>query len=313
MSVDTHTYDGGPIVPGSPLARALDGGAAPRLSAGFADRVLAAAEARPAALPELRRRPGRWSRWQIGRRLVFGLAGGVVLASAAAATGLLQQLAIPVPSAKTVWASLGGAAEAAPSTRPRPAAKAAAVEPPVQAQPVGIDGPIDTPEELGEAFRRVDAVREKRREVRRAAIDQRIADELARRRAAGLPEPTPEQLAAMRERIEAAQARRQQVADAAVKARREELRKRLESGEALTRRDLMQPLRPRSPLPPGSETFERLRGMPPAERRAALRAMTPEERSAVAEEYRARRAAAMAPPTEVVPVPSPAPEPTPTD
>ena len=47
--------DSSPITPGSPLARALDDFAVPELSAGFADKVLAAAEARPAPLPELRR------------------------------------------------------------------------------------------------------------------------------------------------------------------------------------------------------------------------------------------------------------------
>jgi hypothetical protein len=51
MSVNENPDPGAPIVPGSPLARVLDGYRAPELPAGFADRVLAAAEARPAPLP----------------------------------------------------------------------------------------------------------------------------------------------------------------------------------------------------------------------------------------------------------------------
>jgi hypothetical protein len=314
MSIETRLQDSGPILPGSPLARALEGGVPPALSAGFADRVLAAAEQRPlrslTPLPALRRAPGRWSAWRTGRRLAVGLAGVVALASAAAATGLLQQFALPLPSAGTVWASLAGTAKAAPATKRVAAAPEAAASPVAAPEPVGIVGPIDTPEELGEAFRRVDAVRDKRREVRRAFIEQRIADELARRRAAGLPEPTPEQLAAVRTRIEEAQARREQAVDTAVKARREELARRVAAGEAITGRDAIRPLQPRADVPKGSEAFEKLRGMPPAERRAALRAMSPEERAAIVGEYRARRAARAAP---AVQEPQPADEPSASD
>ncbi|MFO6448832.1 hypothetical protein ACLBKU_16990 [Erythrobacter sp. NE805] len=308
MTIKTLDQDGGPIRPDTPLARALEGGAPPGLSAGFADRVVAAAEIRAAPLPELRRRPGRWPGWRTGRRLAFGLAGVVALGSAAAATGLFQQLALPLPAAETVWASLGASAKAAPAGGADVAVPAPAPTPAAAPGPVGIAGPIDTPEELGEAFRRVDTMRDKRRELRRAWIEQRIADELARRRAAGLPEPTPEQLAAVRARIEAAQARREQAVDAQVKQRREELQRRLEAGEALTRRDL---LRPAIELPPGSEAFEALRRMPPRERREALRAMPPEQRAAILAEYRARREARLAPPPAPTPAVEPAPEGTP--
>ncbi len=305
MSIETQAHDGGPILPGTPLARALGEGAVPPLSPGFADRVIAAAEApRPAPLPVSRRRSGRWSGWRTGQRLAVGAAGVVALASAAAATGLLQQLAIPVPSARIVWASIAGTAKAAPAAAPVPAAPPLVAEEPAAPEPVGIAGPIDTPEELGEAFRRVDAVREKRREMRRALVDQRIADEIARRRAAGRPEPTPEQLAQVRARIEEAQARRDEAVAAKVQERRAELEKRVAAGEPLTRRDMLRPLTPRPDQPPGSEALENLRRMAPRERREALRAMSPEERARIAEEYRARRAMA-----QPAPAPSASPSP----
>jgi len=57
MSVNEPDHNAAPIVPGSPLARVLDTYAAPELSAGFADRVLAAAETRAGPLPRLRRPP----------------------------------------------------------------------------------------------------------------------------------------------------------------------------------------------------------------------------------------------------------------
>ncbi|MBA4052655.1 MAG: hypothetical protein C0472_12425, partial [Erythrobacter sp.] len=107
MSVNEPDRGSGPIAPGSPLARVLDGYGTPDLPAGFADRVLAAAETRAPPLPELRR-PARSRRWRIGQRLAIGVASFGALATAAAATGVLEQLAIPVPSAKTVWASLTG-------------------------------------------------------------------------------------------------------------------------------------------------------------------------------------------------------------
>lgn len=282
MSVDSNPRDGGPILPGSPLARALDSAAPPRLPAGFADRVVAAAEARPVPLPRLRRGLG----WRTGRRVALGLAGVVALASAAAATGLLQQLALPVPSAGTVWASVTGSAKAAPA---KPAPPVAAATPTAPARAV-IEGPIDTPAELAEAFRRVDAMREDRRAERRRIIDQRIASEIERRRAAGLRVPTAEEEARLRERIAAAEARREQRVDQRIAARREALQRRVEAGEAITRA-----------LPQGSAEFERLRRLPPLERRAALQAMPPEQRRAIVEEFRALRAAAGSPAPQASP------------
>lgn len=300
MTTNPQFEDEGPILPGSPLARALGSATPPRLSPGFADRVVAAAEARPAPLPQLR----RTVRWRAGRRLAVGLAGVVALASAAAATGLLQQVVPSVPSAKAVWASLTGPAKAAPAPR-----RAPALQPTPAAEPTGIaiTGPINTPEELGEAFRRVEQLRDTRREVRRMAIERRIADALAQRKAAGLPDPTPAELAALRERIAAREAQRDAAVDARVEVRRKALERRVENGEALTRKDFVRPLRPGEVLPQGDESLERLKGMTPAERREAVRTMPPSERAALREELRARRAARRAPQPQAEPQPAPSP------
>lgn len=297
MTSDAQHQDDGPILPGSSLARALDGAHAPRLSPGFADRVLAAAKARPAPLPA----PRRTARWRTGRRLAFGLTGVVALASAAAATGLLQQVVPSMPSPKAMWASLTGPARPAPAPRPAPAhTQAPAAEP----SGLAITGPIDTPEELGEVFRRVDQLRDTRREVRRTLLERRLADALAQRKASGLPDPSPAELAALRERLAALEARREAAVDARAEVRRNAFEQRVEKGEAVTRRDFVRPLRPGEALPGGVETFERLRAMSPAERREAVRAMSPSERAALREELRARRAAGSAPQPEAAPSPS---------
>lgn len=295
-SVNEQGRGGDRIVAGSPLARALGRDAVPPLLPDFADRVIAAAEARTAPLHALRRRPSRWSGWKAGRRFAVGITGVFMLASAAAATGLLQQLALPMPSAKAVWASITGTAQAAPAAPPAPVA----AETPRTLAKVEIDGPIDTPPELDEAFRRVDEVRQSRRAERAGIIDQRIASEIERRRAAGLWVPTPQEEKRLRERIAVAEARRQQLADERIAARRAAMQRKVESGQALTREDVGAPLRARQPFAEGSPDFEQLRQMSPQERRAALQAMPPEERRALVEEYRARR-------SEAVSAPSPSP------
>ncbi|TAD74292.1 MAG: hypothetical protein EAY70_11380 [Sphingomonadales bacterium] len=302
MSVNKQDQ-GAPILPGSSLARALDDFAVPGLSAGFADRVLAAAEARPAPLPELRRASGGRS-WRMGRRIVIGVASFGALATAAAATGLLQRLDLAVPSAGTVWASIAGPAAAAPA--PAPPASRPVTDIPATPSMVEIVGPIDTPEELGEAFRRIDEVRAGRREERRRMIDQRIEDAIERRRAAGLPDPSPEEEERFRQRVEAAQTRRQQVIDEQVKVRREQMQRKVESGEALTREEILRPLREDQRALQRSERIEKLRQMSPEQRREALRLLPPAERRALIEQYRAQRAAAEAAPT---PAPAEPPEP----
>jgi len=303
---------GAPITRGSPLARKLDDFAVPALSADFEARVLAAAEARPAPLPELRRPARSARRWRIGQRIAIGIASFGVLASAAAATGLLEQLNIPVPSAEKVWASITGkpaAAAAVPaSARPAPAAASTAS---AMRAPVEIIGPIDTPEELSEAFRRIDDVREGRYAARQQRIDQRIDAEIERRRAAGLRVPTPEEEARLRARIETAEARRKEQVDARVAARREEMARKVESGEALTRKDVLQPLREDAQALKREQQLRQLRRLPPAERREALRRLPPAERRALIEDFRARRAGGVA--TSAPATSDPAPEASPAE
>ena len=291
MSVN-DARQGDPITPGSPLARALDGYTVPNLSSGFADRVLAAAAAAPAPLPPLRRPRSAGRGWRVGQRLAIGIVSFGALATAAAATGLLERFDIPVPSAGTVWASITGKAPAAAAApAPMVAAARPAAEEVIALAPVQIVGPVDTPEELGEAFRRIDEVREGRFSARRALADQRIDSAIERRRAAGLPLPTAEQEAAFREKLATAQERRQQRADERIAAQREEMARKVESGEALTREDILRPLREEAKALERSERIDRLRRMSPAQRRDALRRLPPTERRALIEQFRAGRAA----------------------
>jgi hypothetical protein len=126
--------------------------------------------------------------------------------------------------------------------------------------------------------------------MRRQAIEQRIAREKERRAAAGLPLPTPEQEARIRQRIDAAEARRNSVIEQRVEQRREQMRERVEAGEALTREDIVRPLREDQRALERRERMERLRRMNPDERRAALRNLPPEERRALMETWQKRRA-----------------------
>lgn len=313
MSVN-EAKQGDPITPGSPLARALDGYAVPGLSAGFADRVLAAAEGAAAPLPPLRRRASNGRGWRLGRGIAIGVVSFGALASAAAATGLLQQFDIPVPSAEKVWARLTGSQPAAAAAAaPVVAAATPKSDAPAALAPVQITGPIDTPEELAEAFRRIDEVREGRFAARRALADQRIDGALERRRAAGLPLPTAEQEAAFRDKVEAVQARRQQLADERIAARRDEMQRKVESGEALTREDILRPLRDDARALERGERIERLRRMSPVQRREALRRLPPEERRALIEQYRAGRAAEVPPAIPPAPASEPAGDPSPAE
>lgn len=282
---------GGPILPGSPLARALDDYAVPPLSAGFADRVLAAAETRSRPLPELRRpATGGGRGWRVGRRIAVAALGFGALASAAAATGLLERFDIPVPSPEKVWASLTGKEQVAAVPLPAPASVIPADPASASLTPVAIEGPVDTPEELAEVFRRIDEVRQGRIEARRAEIDQRIDAQInraiERRRAAGLPVPTPEEEASLRERIAAERVRREQATAERIAARREELRQRVENGEALTRKDVVQGSKQDPAVRDRRQRLQQLRQMSPEARRELLRQLPPEERRALTQEYR---------------------------
>jgi hypothetical protein len=123
-------------------------------------------------------------------------------------------------------------------------------------------------------------------------IDQRIAREIERRKAAGLPLPTPEEEARLRQRIDAAQARREQIVTERIEARRTELEGKVANGEALTRDDIVRPLREDQRALERRERLEQLRQMTPEQRREAFRRLPPEQRRALVEEYRVRRAGA---------------------
>lgn len=289
-----HANPGNRILSGSPLAQALDDYAVPNLGAGFAERVLSAADTRAAPLPELRRKGGGGSRRRLGRRITIAALGFGALASAAAATGLLERFDIPVPSPEKVWTSLTG--KEAPSTAMPAASTPANLAIPMPA-PVVIVGPIDTPEELGEAFRRIDEVRKGRIEARRKLINQRVDHAIERRRAAGLPVPTAEQEARLRQRIDDAQDLRQQRADERITVRRDELERKVENGEALTREDFIRPTRDDPATAACRERLRQLQKMTPQQRRESLRRVPPEQRRALIEEYRARQNASAAPPT----------------
>ncbi|MBA4043577.1 MAG: hypothetical protein C0471_04035 [Erythrobacter sp.] len=268
------------IRPGSPLARVLDDYPVPPLSAGFADRVMAAAEARAPALPPLRRTAAVRG-WRTGRRFAIAMVSFGALATAAAATGVLERVGLPVPSAETVWANLtGGEAPATAAPAPAKPAVATAAAP---FTPVVIEGPIDTPEELSEAFRRIDEVRQGRSEARRQLVDQRIDRAIERRQAAGLPVPDAEQEARLRQRIDDLLAQREARAGERIEARREELRQRVDNGEALTRESIVPNRQAGVGLLPGGK---RIRDLSPQERRELLRSLPPEQRRALTEEYR---------------------------
>jgi hypothetical protein len=288
MSASEHD-ERAPIAPGSPLARALDDFAVPALPAGFADKVLAAAEIRSAPLPPLRRSGGGSLGWRLGRRIAIGMVGFGALATAAAATGLLERFDVPVPSPQKVWASITGKpVETVPAT-----AAAPVVHPPdpapTEMAPVRIEGPIDTPQELAEAFRRIDEVRRGRMEARRQLLDERIAREKARRLAAGLPVPDAEEEARLRARIEETRTRREGLVEERIEARREALRTRIENGEALSREDIVRPLREDARALDRRARLERLRQMTPEQRREALRRLPPEQRRELMEAWRRQR------------------------
>lgn len=293
MSAVNHA-GGGPISPGSALGRALADDPVPPLAPDFAERVLAAASARapmPApALPPLRRaRPARG--WRTARRLALGGAAFAALACAAAATGLLERFDLPVPSPAQVWATLTRSEPPAarPAHAPAPPVPQTGSAAEERADGTVRAGPIDTPAELEEAFQQIDRAREERSARRRALMEQRIATELERRRAAGLPVPTPENEARLRERLDAARARREAISRQRIDLRRAELRERIENGEPLTREDLRPPRSEAAPASERGRLREEWLGLSPEERRARLRGLPLSERRALLRELMRNR------------------------
>ncbi|MDJ0642232.1 MAG: hypothetical protein QNJ15_05405 [Erythrobacter sp.] len=262
--------DNSQISPNSPLGRLLAADKAPNLPDDFADRVLARTGDRPAPLPESRTGGGGVRRWRSVRRLAIGGIVAGALATTAAATGLLGDLPISVPSVEKVWATITGREEPSEPAAPVQSQGSADLVPDEQ-EPVRLEGPIDSPKELEEAFRRVDEVRAKRTGTRRERVDRRIDNVIDRRREQGLRVPTPGQEERLRERIDRFRERRDERIDERLDTRRDELRERVESGEELTREDFIREQRDAVGRPVRGDRLERFREMSPEERRERLR------------------------------------------
>jgi hypothetical protein len=265
--------------PYDPALRALlDADRPPPLPADFAERVVAASARRAAVSSGVRRhRPG--GAWLRRHRFIVAAAASGLLASAAAATGALERVGIDLPPV-TQWAEQ--VAQSFAPSPPAPAPRSRTAGPPPAGPADGLagagggrvlTGPIDTPQELDTALARIDAQRQTRTDARRARVDGRIDEALARRRAAGLPAPNAEEEARLKQRLAQARERRDAQAQVRRETRREELRRRVEAGEAIT-----PPARdPAAPLANRPKLRERLEQLPP------------EERQAIRERWQARR------------------------
>ncbi|MEM6475322.1 MAG: hypothetical protein AAF687_04070 [Pseudomonadota bacterium] len=270
-----------PILRDTPLGQLLDKDVVPELSKGFADRVLVGTKDRAPPLPEPGRKPVVVKRWRSVRRLGIGVVAFGAVASAAAATGLLDDLPIEIPSAKQVWSALTGE-EAEPAPAPK------VIIPTKEAEPTSgadegpsrnpfFDGPISSPQQLEEAFKRVDDVRAGRKATREEFMDNRIDRMIERRRANGRPVPTPEQERRLRERIDQFRESREALTDEMIEKRRAALRERVENGDELTREEFIRGQRgDRSDPDRVRGPFEDLRNMTPRERRQILRQLRDE-------------------------------------
>ncbi|MEL6528519.1 MAG: hypothetical protein AAGK01_06310 [Pseudomonadota bacterium] len=259
-----------PISRDSALGRLLGADKAPALPKDFADRVVAQTADRAAPLPQARSGNGGVRRWRSGRRLAAGAVIFGALASTAAATGLLDDLPIALPSPEKVWATITGQSDASEPVDP-PIERTPAQNEPETIKPVKIEGPIDSPEELEEAFRRVDEVRTNRADTRRERIDRRLDNAIDRRREQGLPVPTPEQEQRLRDRIDRVRERREERVDQRLDERRDEMRERIENGEELSREDFIREQRDAVGRPGRRDRLERFRDMTPEQRRSRIR------------------------------------------
>jgi len=270
MSGDSFQFD-------TALEHALGQEPVPALPADFADRLIDATQNRTAPLPQAR--PAPKTRWRSGRRLVVGVFAVGALATGAGAAGLLDDLPIDIPTAQEVWSVIIGRE---PEQQANPSPSAPAMQRPIsgdlepgKSERVEIEGPIDTPEELEEAFSRVDKVRGTRRDNRREAVDRSIDRRLeraAQRRAnRGLPAPTAEQEERLRARIERVRERADGRREERTQERRDEMREIIENGGELTREDLRRQYRGLGSETPFADRLEELRNLPPEERRARIR------------------------------------------
>lgn len=272
------------------LTHLLDAWAPPPLSAGFAERLVARAEAGqalPPVTPRRHRLRGAWSR--MPRFAIGGVAFGLMTATAAAAAGVFGNVGITIPAWQRTVEKVTGIELAEPVVAAAPveaAAASPAVTPPVgpasTLREIVADGQIDSREELDAVAAALDARREANRTQRRARTEQRVDAVIAERRARGLPTPSDEEVAAIRERRQSRAAEREEAADARRDARREELGERIDNGEAID----IDTLRPRRN---GVGQREAVPGETRAERRRRILGnLTPEQRERL-REMRARR------------------------
>jgi type IV secretory pathway VirB10-like protein len=220
------------------LARLLDAWAPPPLPAGFAERLMAHAEAGqtlPPVFPPRHRLRAAWSRT---RFVVGGVAIGLMTATAAAAAGVFGNVGITIPAwqrtvEKVTGIELAEAEPVAPQTAPAPPPAAGPPAPAPTLREIVADGRIESRAELEAAAQAVDARRAERQERVRERRDARVDALVAERRAQGLPAPTDEQLAARRARRDARAAQREEAAAARRDTRREALGQRLDNGETI--------------------------------------------------------------------------------
>ncbi|MEM1050819.1 MAG: hypothetical protein AAGI28_01865 [Pseudomonadota bacterium] len=262
MSTDPIPFD-------EKMKSVLDQYTVPDMSADFADRVVDATENRARPLPQLRPAPSR--RWRSGRRVLVGVLAAGALATAAAATGVLEELGIELPAVEEVWSAVTF------EERPEPLQPVTEETPADQHEDAPlIEGRIDTPEELEEVFRRVDEAGDIRRENRRDRVDQRIDNAIERRSRQGLPLPSAEQEQRLRDRLERFREWSDERRERRTEDRRDELRETLKEEGTLAREDI---IRGEASDRSVAERVRRFRELPPEERRERIRQFREQRRA----------------------------------
>jgi hypothetical protein len=229
---------------------AMRADAVPPLSAGFADRVMAALPVEREPLPQTRPARGRRGGWARASIALMVTAGAGLVSMAAAST----IFGVPIRNMPVVGTFVERVA-------PAPKVAARAVKPKPKA-----DAPASRPAPVAEAMVEPAPTMITRRELQREVVAQRIADRIdrmqARRREQGLP-PAPLKL-------------------------NPQMRERLKAMPPEDRRALMQRVRDvrreRGTAKPALTPEQK------AARRAAWQQMTPEERQALREKRAQRRA-----------------------
>jgi hypothetical protein len=163
---------------------ALDRFDVPPFSAGFADRIVAAASVASPSLPAVPRRDRR-GMWRRGRQIVLGSLGVGLLSAGAVASGLLGRVGIEVPVFSAMLAPVPKA-----SVKPAPVRTALAKRPATVAAPAltvepppNLTAPLPAPERwvLRQEMRERRQAFAVTHPVAAAVIRERVAEELRRR------------------------------------------------------------------------------------------------------------------------------------